>query len=53
MDVSQLYCGNHSIIYTYQIIALYTLNLHNAIGHLYHNKSGAGKKQNRVGMRLI
>ena len=35
--VNLLYCDNHNI-YVCQIITLYTLNLHNAIGLLYLNK---------------
>ena len=37
--VNQDYCGNHSI-YMYQIITLYTLNLHNVMYQLYLNKVG-------------
>ena len=39
MDVHYTYCDNHFMIYTGQIIRLYTLNLYNAVCQLYSSKT--------------
>ena len=44
MDCHQPYCDNHFMMYTSQIIMLYTLNLYNAVCQLQLNKTGITNK---------
>lgn len=39
MGIHSTYCGNHFMMYTSQIIMLYTLNLYSTICQLYLNKT--------------
>lgn len=40
--------GNHLTIHVCQVIVMYTLNLHSAVGKLYLNKTERIEKQSRM-----
>ena len=44
MDAHKSYCDNQFMMYTSQIIMLYTLNLYNAVCQLQLNKTGITNK---------
>ena len=44
MDVQWTHCDNHFMMYTNQIIMLYTLNLYSDVCQLYLTKTGRRKE---------
>ena len=44
VDVEQIYCDNHFMIFVSQIIMLYTLNLYPVVCQLHPSKIGRKKK---------